>query len=197
MNRRSAAYAFTLVELLIVILVIAVMAAVVIPRGDPLGQEQLLAAGEAVVGDLAYARSLAVANDSRYRITFDLPGNRYALEHSGSDSSLNTLPVTAWRRSEDASTQQVTDLDELPRIGSPPRLLAVGAYTNQTATPISALEFGPLGQLTQGNDVVIWLSISAGGAEGYLPLAINATTGLTTVGQYSGYGPPAALLTSQ
>lgn len=197
MNGRSAPHAFTLVELLIVIMVIAVLSAIVIPRADPLGQEQLLAAGEAVAGDLAYARSLAVANDSRYRITFDLPGNRYTLEHSGADSSLNVLPATAWRRSEDASTQQITDLDELPRSGPPPRLLAVGAYTNQTAAPIIALEFGPLGQLTQGNDVVVWLSVNASGAQGYLPLAINGATGLTTVGQYSGYGPPAALLTSE
>jgi hypothetical protein len=197
MNGRSAPHAFPLIELLIVILVIAVLSAIVIPRGDPLGQAQLLAAGEAVAGDLAYARSLAVANDSRYRITFDLPGNRYTLEHSGADSSLNTLPVTAWRRSEDAATQQVTDLDELPRVGAPPRLLAVGAYTNLTAARISALEFGPLGQLMQGKDVVVWLSVNTGGAQGYLPLAISAATGLTTIGQYSGYGPPAALLTSQ
>ena len=185
---------FTLLEVLLVIAVVAMLAAAVIPRADPLGQDQLLSAGQAVSGDLAYARSLAVANNSKYKLTFDLAGNRYILTHSGVNVSLNTLPRTAWTRSEDPATQQTTDLDEVPHIGPPPKLLAVGVYTSSSASPISEVEFGPLGELTQGTDVVVWLTVTTRNGQGYLPLAINAVTGLTTVGQYSSYGPPASLL---
>ena len=84
--------AFTLVEVIMVILLISVLSAIILPSMNPSVYNQLQAAGEVVVNDLAAGRSLAVTNSSTYSFTFDLPNNQYYLQYSGSNSALSTLP---------------------------------------------------------------------------------------------------------
>jgi len=185
---------FTLVEMLIVIAVLGILLAMGMPNSSPALHEQLLGAAQIVAADLAYARSLAVTNTSSYRVTFDKSQNRFVLQHCGSDASLNNLPKLPFDDLDEASTQRVVDLDDLPHLGAAVRLLAVGAYTSSVAQSIDSLEFGSLGEVTPARDIVIWLSGGSGSGQRYVPLLINPVTGLTTVGSYSGTGPPSNLL---
>ena len=55
---------------------------------------------------------------------------------------------------------------------------------------VADLEFGPLGGTSRTQQTAIWLAGGAGSATRYLRLDVNPVTGLTTVGAYSGDGPP-------
>lgn len=66
---------FTLVELVVVLGVIAVMAAVIVPiYVSKLPEMRLKSAARSLVGDLRYARSLAVADDTPYFVCFSGTG---------------------------------------------------------------------------------------------------------------------------
>ncbi|HMC11000.1 MAG TPA: prepilin-type N-terminal cleavage/methylation domain-containing protein, partial [Pirellulaceae bacterium] len=58
----------TLIELLLTIAVLAILAAVLIPQLSGDLPERLSAASQIVSADLDYARSLAVSNNTSYRI---------------------------------------------------------------------------------------------------------------------------------
>jgi len=186
--------ALSLIELLIAIAVMGILAALVLPSANPTIRDQLVSTAQIVAADLAYGRSLAVANDSSYRFTFDLTLNRYTLTHCGTNSALNVLPKTAFSNFDDLPTRHVVDLDDLPHVGPAVRLAAVGAYSNTSVQRLAQLDFGPLGETTPSMDIVIWLAAGSGEGCRYVPLYVNPTTGLTTVGSYSGYGPPASIL---
>src|SRR5687767_2609849 len=66
----------TLVEMLLTIAVLAILAAVLIPQISSDIPERLDAGAQVVASDLDYARSLAVANDSKYRVAFEPLSNR-------------------------------------------------------------------------------------------------------------------------
>lgn len=191
---RAGRWGLTLVELLMAIVVIAVLAAVVLPSNDPSLHNQLLSAAETLASDLAYGRSLAVSNNSHYRFTFDFANNRYILEHSGANPALNVLPSNPFRSNNDLPTQFTVSLASLPLVGATVSLLAAAAFSTTTMDPVSRLEFGPLGQTTEARDSVIWLSAGTGPGQRYLPVFVNPTTGLATVGNYSGYGPPSNVI---
>src|SRR5579862_3770911 len=57
----------TVVELLIVVLLMGILAAVILPSAAPSIHEQVVAAAQIVAADLAYGRSLAVLNNDSYQ----------------------------------------------------------------------------------------------------------------------------------
>lgn len=187
---------FTLIELLIVIALVGILVAIAMPDSSPALHEQLLGTAQIVAGDLSYGRSLAVTNDSTYRFTFSATNNRFVLEHSGSDSTLNALPKLPFDTNSDSSTQRTVDLDDLPHVGPTVHLLAVGAYVSTSVQKIESFEFGPMGQVVSGCEVVVWLSAGTGAGQRYLPLTVNPVTGLVSVGSYSGTGPSSSLLSN-
>jgi len=187
-HRRQSA-GFTLLELLIVVAVMGILAGLVIPRSDPSLHEQLRSAAQIMAADLAYGRSLAVTNNSEYRFTFDTENNRYILEHSGDDPALDTLPESPFRSPDDPPDRQIVNLEELPHLG--PTVQIVAAAAKQTSwEPVDDVEFGELGGTSRTQETVVWLAAGAGAARRYIRLHVNPVTGLTTVGAYSGDGPP-------
>ena len=83
MRRRQPTAGFTLVEVLMVVLLMSVLAAIALPSMNPSIHDQLQAVAEIVANDMAYGRSLAVANNGTYRFTFDLTNNQYYLQYTG------------------------------------------------------------------------------------------------------------------
>ena len=170
---------FTLIELLVVLAVVVILAGVVLPSGQPNLVEQLRAAARAVASDAAYARSLAVANNSKYRLRLDIPGNRTVLEHSGANAALANLPSTPFHLPSDPPTQQIIDFDDLLRTGMPVRLIGAIAGGSQA---VGDVEFGPLGQTTRAEATAIWLSAGAGGTTRTISVSLDPITGLAEIG---------------
>ena len=59
-NQRLAPTGFTLVELLVVVLILAILAAVVIPQAAGIGGTQAQSAARLVLADLEYAQNNAI-----------------------------------------------------------------------------------------------------------------------------------------
>jgi prepilin-type N-terminal cleavage/methylation domain-containing protein len=189
---RAAQPGFTLLELLLVVMIVGIMVGVLLPSTQPAVYDQLRSTAQIVAADLAYARSLAVANNDNYRITFDLNANRYILKHSGLNATLNQLPNSPFSSPSDTSDQHIVDLDDLPHAGPTVRLAAVAA-TGTTTQSVSDVEFGPLGQTVRADPTTIWLMAGGGSDKRYITLVVNPVTGMTQVDTYSSAGPPTGI----
>ncbi len=80
-----------------VIVVMGILVGLVLPNSNPSLLDQLRSAAQILRTDLAYGQSLAVANNSTYRFTFDTQNNRYVLSHSGANAALDKLPDSPFR----------------------------------------------------------------------------------------------------
>lgn len=167
-----------------------IVAGVLLPTINPSVHDQVRSAAFVVASDLAYARDLAVANDSSYEVTFDLSGEQYVLRHSGANSALDTLPTTPFHSTDDPPDEQTICLKSLPNAGLVVQLHSVYADSG-TPTSVTTLEFGPLGETTRSEPTVIWLRCGAGDSLCYLPLRVDPVTGLADVGDVQAAAPPA------
>jgi len=179
---------FTLVETMIVVVILAILAALAMPSFGSGVAAQLEATAQIVTADLAQIRQLAVANNSKYRLTFETSENRFYWEHTGTNAALSVLPPTIYRNAANTTTRQYVDLDELPQMGPGVFLSHVQIQTG-TPTNVTTLEFGPLGSTTQAADTLIWLSCGAGAERRYLTVRVNAVTGLAIIGTLDAVGP--------
>jgi prepilin-type N-terminal cleavage/methylation domain-containing protein len=187
LSRRPSA-GFSLIELLMVIAVMGILAGLLLPRSDPSLYDQLRSAAQILGTDLAYTRSLAVTNNSTYRITFDTAGDRYILEHSGSNTALDTLPDSPFRDPDDPPNQHIVSLGRLP-LGPGVRIVTA-ASSGAVAEQVADVEFGPLGETTRADPTVVWLAAGYGPDTRYLSLTIDPVTGLTDLQYRAGEGPP-------
>jgi len=184
---------FTLIEMLIVVVLVSILTALAVTNATPSIHDQLRAAAEILVGDLDYARSLAVRNNSRYRILFDVAQNRYLLEHTGTNVSLETLPPSPLRSSSDPADQQIARLDSLPGlVPNLVRLAAVGLI-GPPVQSVTDVEFGPLGETTRPQETCVWLAAGRGTSTRYLKLRVDPVTGLTWTDAFTATGPPSGL----
>ena len=181
----------TVVEMLIVVLLMSILAAVTLPTAMPSLHEQLVAAAQIVAADLSYGRSLAVLNNDTYQFLFDRADNQYTLQYAGGNSALATLPPSPFQSPQDPATQYVVRLGQFPHVGVP-----VALYDVQQLTPApveaTTVSFGPLGSTVQSQSTVIWLSAGIGSAERYISVSLNATTGLASIGSFQAAAPPAS-----
>ncbi len=183
--RRSA---FSLVELLIVIVLTSILAQLAISAATPTIYDQLTSTANIIAGELAYARSLAVGNNGTYRFDIDTTNNQMVMRYTGSDSSLTTLPLSPYRSSTDPPDQYIVALANLPRMGMPVNLLGAQAVGTATAT-ITSVEFGPYGSTTQTNQSLIWLMAGASTARRYVSVSVNPVTGLAATGAFTNVAP--------
>lgn len=182
-----------MIEVLIVIALLGILVGLALPDSNPSLYDQLRATALILKTDLAYGRSLAVANNSSYQVTFDAKENRYLLEHSGGNAALDKLPDSPFRNLGDPPDQHIVDLDDLPHLGPTVRILTV---TKSLVAPqrVADVEFGPLGETTRTEETVIWLAVGQDRETRYQTLTIDPVTGLVEIGAYTSEGPPAALL---
>ncbi len=178
-----------------VMLVATILAAVMFTSGSSNVISQLQATSAVIAGDLARARSLAVTNNSTYRVTFDLTNNQFYLEYSGSNSALSNLPSSSYYTGQDTATRQYTQIAYLPAAGGNVKIVAVGS-NGSTPAPATQVEFGQYGQTTQPAETQVWLTAGSGASTLYQWVRINPVTGLATVEAVQNTPPPAAMLTS-
>ena len=82
MTSRRDARAYTLVEVLIVVTIIALVGAVVVPHMLKAGTMQVQAAGRMVITDIIFAQNHAIAHQATRRLVFDTVNNRYRITDS-------------------------------------------------------------------------------------------------------------------
>lgn len=70
---------FTLVELMIVIVILGIAAAVAVPMMSSAASMQIRAAGNIVAADLEYAKSMAISRGQMYWVVFDAANEAYDL----------------------------------------------------------------------------------------------------------------------
>lgn len=165
------------VELIVVVLIVAIMAALTIPFIGSGVNDKLDAATESVVCDMELGRTLAVSNSSNYRITFSTANNEYSLRHAGTNTSLDVLPASPFLHASDGGKTLTARLQDLPALDGDVQLISV--LINQ-ATPVEVtdVEFNRLGSTTRTDETVIWLAAGRGEDRRYLSVVINPTTGL-------------------
>jgi len=80
---------FTFVELLVVIVILGIVAALVVPRMAQSDEFAAQGAARMVVADLLYAQNNAIAEQAERKITFDTANQRYTI----TDAADNALPA--------------------------------------------------------------------------------------------------------
>lgn len=179
---------YTLIEILITVAVLGILAAVIIPQLGVAATDQVSGAAQIIVADLEYARSLAITNNSKYRIEFESDRNLYVLTHTGANAALNVLPAHPFRKpSADPESLEVAFRD-FPRVGATVRIASI--VTEETSPKaVDMIEFNTLGQTTRTQPTIIWLSSSAGAEEIFLPIRISPITGLSAIGEFTTTAP--------
>jgi prepilin-type N-terminal cleavage/methylation domain-containing protein len=77
---RIVRHGFTMIELMIVVAIIAIAAAIVVPMASSAGGMQLRAAVTMVAADLEYAKSMSISRGHRYAVVFNKNTESYQIE---------------------------------------------------------------------------------------------------------------------
>lgn len=184
--RRAVAQArragLSLFEVLITVAVIGILAGILLPNLQASIPDRLEAVGQIIAADLEYGRSLAVANNSKYRFRFELAQNRYYLQHSGASALLAALPQNPFRPNYEQIDRQYTELNDLP-IGKPAVTLVSVVRSSGTPVSVNDVEFLPSGGTASSQPTIVWLGCGRGAGRRYLSITINPTTGLVEPGE--------------
>jgi prepilin-type N-terminal cleavage/methylation domain-containing protein len=186
--KREIRRGYTLIELLIAISLMSIMAAILLPRFEPSVHDQLQGAAQIISADLNYARNLAVTNDSKYRVGFKRDTNAYYLQHSGTNSLLDVLPLTPYRNSSDAPNVQTTYMEDLPHLGALVEIWGISSG-NGAVSSSGVVEFDSLGGVEGGQVTTIWLACGVGDTRRYQSLTIAPVTGIVSLGTFRASAP--------
>ena len=83
---------FTLAELLVVVVILAIAALVVVPIIGDSNDLKIAAAARSLASDLLYAQTCAIANQRQYQVLFDSGANTYEIQDH--DGTVITNPVS-------------------------------------------------------------------------------------------------------
>jgi prepilin-type N-terminal cleavage/methylation domain-containing protein len=89
---RFAARGFTLIEILIVIVILAIAAMTAIPMMGSAASVQIRSAGNMIAADLEYAKSLAISRGQSFWVVFDEGADSYSIE--GLDAVGNRITIS-------------------------------------------------------------------------------------------------------
>jgi prepilin-type N-terminal cleavage/methylation domain-containing protein len=94
-NAGIVRHGFTMIELLIVVAILAIAAAIVVPMASSAGSMQLRAAVNMVAADLEYAKSMSISRGQRYAVVFDTQdGAFYRYRVVDQNGALIRHPIT-------------------------------------------------------------------------------------------------------
>ena len=82
---------FTVIEILIFVVIIAIAAAMAIPMMSSAGSSQVRSAANMIAADLEYAKSMAISRGQNFSVVFDKSAENYSIEDQ--DGSVIAHPV--------------------------------------------------------------------------------------------------------
>lgn len=132
---------FTLIELMIVIVIIGIAAAIAIPMMSSAASFQIRAAANMVAADLEYAKSMAISRGKLYSVVFDSANDTYQIE----DPNGTVIPHPVKKGPTVAGIPYVVDFHSDSRLD---RVDLVSASFNGTQT----VKFNYLGSPFDGSD---------------------------------------------
>lgn len=162
---------FSLVEMMITVLVMAILAGMAVPMLGSTGPSRLRAAARLLAADLAYAQNESISHGDDLRMAvFDLDADSYRLVASSDPDTplahpVGGLPYAVTFGQGRAAAMDGVQITALSMDGDP------GGTDDR-------MQFGLYGQLDQGADAVITLGIDAM----RISVTVDASTGETTIG---------------
>jgi prepilin-type N-terminal cleavage/methylation domain-containing protein len=78
-------YGFTLVEIIVVVLILAIAAAIIVPQAVQSSDVQSLAGARTLACDIEYARDLAITRATPITVKFEVANNLYRLRNASTD----------------------------------------------------------------------------------------------------------------
>jgi len=155
---RHQRQAFTMVELMLVIVLVSIIATVVVPGVLDSSQSNLPAAARMLAADLSYAQSLALSQSASYKVFFDTGADEYRVYRVESDGT-EVLIQHPWQRQGRFGGMYQIRFDSSSPYGDVS--LSVANFEGR-----NAVEFGTLGEpdhpgaveLTQGSQR-IWVLV--------------------------------------
>ncbi|MGC9455167.1 MAG: GspH/FimT family pseudopilin [Phycisphaerae bacterium] len=108
--RAPGRHGVTLVELIVVVMILAITAAIVVPHAVRSADMQATSAARMLATDLQYAQDYAITTQSPVTVTFDVTGESYSLSNT---SGLLNNPITKTTYQVDFSGQSGFEQVEL------------------------------------------------------------------------------------
>ncbi len=106
---------FTLIELSIVVMIIAIMAGVLIPRLPDVTASRLKSSSRKIAGTISYMYDRAAATQFTFRLTFDLKKNEYYISLLNSKNQFEETELPFVRRTKLPGGLTIADINVTPR----------------------------------------------------------------------------------
>lgn len=87
--------AFTLIEMLMVVVILAISALIVVPQMSAAGTVQLRAASSVIAADLEYAKSLSISTQQWHSVVFNPAGDSYQIQDSSGNIVASNMNPSA------------------------------------------------------------------------------------------------------
>jgi prepilin-type N-terminal cleavage/methylation domain-containing protein len=161
-SQNASRCAFTLIEIIVVVIIISIAALIAIPVFSGASEMQLSAAADKLAADMEYAKSLAVTTQRNHKVVFDTNADSYDIW--GFDSGTSTWKIV---------TDPVKKSDFVVVYSQEGRLSRVGI----TATTFTGntVEFNYTGAPVQGGTI----TLSAGGNP--IIVSVESATGYISI----------------
>jgi prepilin-type N-terminal cleavage/methylation domain-containing protein len=187
-KNKNARHGLTFVEVMVGIVIIGTLSVSTLTLTDAQTSTKVELAQQLIAADLENIRQLAVANNTQYTVTFDFAANTYTLQHTGTNSTFNQLPKSAFQAQTGDGTTLTTSLNELPLLNGV-KVYALNRNTGTSREAMTAVSFTPLGTTTETNMVEVWLNSGTKEASFYANIKLDPATSRTERSEISGDVP--------
>jgi type II secretion system protein H len=93
LTMRKTSRGFTLIEILVVVVIMAIAAMLAVPLFSSVGDIQLQAAADLIAADLEYAKSMSITKGQSYSVLFDKGAESYSVREPDGTIALHPVNI--------------------------------------------------------------------------------------------------------